>query len=685
VPPFPSFRASQTNLVNRLHSLAVATNEQRIAFLQEKAREASSGPGVYRMLDRDGKILYIGKAKSLTNRVRSYFSASVVETKTKSLVAKIHDFDVILTQSEAEALILESILIKRHKPRYNIALKDDKSYPYVVLNEGHAYPKLVYMRRPRKSKNQKVYGPFASAQSLRDALRTLNRIFRLRDCTDNEFANRSRPCINHQIGLCSAPCTSLISVDDYRRDVDAALQVLAGHATEAIERLKGEMNAFSEKEEYEQAARVRDQITALDQTIKRRREGKTVEREAREGANRDVIGWYRKPDSCTIAMLFVRGGNLVDSFTYHLDDLESRADGEIISEFLAQLYLADDRLDGEEIRPNSAFAFPGAEAKTVPAEILLPFDFPEKALLEESLLNLGHKTKFLLPERGAKHEILLLAEKNAENAFDERQREKGSIYRVLAELKAKLRLENYPRRMECFDISNLGDTGIVASRVTFIEGKPEKSLYRHYKVRSITSQNDFAAMREVIERRLVKVLDEDGNYEEPPDLLIIDGGKGQLGMAVEVMKELNLTGIDLVSLAKGRSVGEEERAEIEKRAKAKVDKKLAEKYAAEEAAKAEAEEALEDHENLPGDDEGTIDPSEEPTEAEQESALSRQRDPALDQGREVAKMFERIFKPGRANPIVLAPDAPVTHLLQRIRDEAHRFAVEFQRKQRKTF
>ncbi|MGZ3652852.1 MAG: excinuclease ABC subunit UvrC [Bdellovibrionota bacterium] len=648
----------------------MATNEQRIGLLLEKAREASSGPGVYRMLGNDGKILYIGKAKSLTNRVRSYFQASVTDTKTKSLVTKVHDFDVILTQSESEALILESILIKRHKPRYNIALKDDKSYPYVVINEGHTYPKLVYMRRPRKTKNQKVYGPFASANSLRAAIRTLNRIFRLRDCTDNEFANRSRPCINHQIGICTAPCTSLISVDDYRHDVESALQVLSGHAGEALDRLKEEMHLFSEREEFEQAARVRDQITALEDTIKRRRQGSSVEREAREGANRDVVGWHRKPDSATIAMLFVRGGNLVDSFTYHLDDVGDRSDEELVTEFLAQLYLTDDRLDGEEIRPNSAFAFPGAEAKTVPAEILLPFEFPEIHLLEESLLNLGHKTKFVLPQKGAKHEILQLAERNAENAFDERQREKGSIYRVLAELKAKLRLENYPRRMECFDISNLGDTGIVASRVTFIEGKPEKSLYRHYKVRSITSQNDFAAMREVIERRLVKVLDDDGNYEEPPDLLIIDGGKGQLGMAMEVMKELNLTGIDLVSLAKGRTVSEEDRAEIEKRAKAKVERMMAERHGTDV-----VNESVLHHEDLPADD--------GPSEESQENALTRVRDPALDGGREVEKMFERVFKPGRMNPIVLAPDAPVTHLLQRIRDEAHRFAVEFQRKQRK--
>ena len=246
-PPSQEARRALTlspNFGYRVSSGEMANNERRIALLQEKAREASAGPGVYRMMDQAGKILYIGKAKSLTSRVRHYFSNSVTDTKTKSLVARIHDFDVILTQSESEALILESILIKRHKPRYNIALKDDKSYPYVVINGNHTYPKLVYMRRPRKTKNQKVYGPFASANSLRAAIRTLNRIFRLRDCTDNEFTNRSRPCINHQIGICTAPCTGLISVEDYNHDVESALQVLAGHAGEAVERLKKEMSEY---------------------------------------------------------------------------------------------------------------------------------------------------------------------------------------------------------------------------------------------------------------------------------------------------------------------------------------------------------------------------------------------------------------------------------------------------------
>lgn len=597
------------------------TPEQRLLHLQDKARHAADAPGIYRMLDQAGKILYVGKAKSLTNRVRSYFVKNHEDSKTRVLVGKIHDFDVILTQSEAEALILESILIKKHKPRYNIMLKDDKSYPYVVVEEGHTFPKLLYARRPRKSKKTKIYGPFASATSLRSALRTLIRIFRLRDCSDAEFQNRSRPCINYQINICTAPCTGLISPEDYRRDVDQALLVLAGHGGEALKHLNEEMDRLAEAEEFEQAARVRDQVTALQETIERRRSrGENIERAHKDVSHRDVLGWHRKPDSATIALLFVRGGNLVDSATFHFSDIEGRSDEEILGQFLAQFYLTDDGTEEEAVKiGRDAFAFPGAEAKTPPNEVLLPFSFAEAALLEESLASLGYSTRLVFPQKGVKHELLLLAEKNAENAFDEKQREKGSIYRVLAELKVKLQLENYPRRMECFDISNLGDTGIVASRVTFIEGKPEKSLYRHYKVRSVKEQNDFASMREVIERRMLKTLDNAESYEEPPDLLIIDGGKGQLAMAVEVIKELNITGVDVVSLAKARNVTDEERAEL----------------AAE--------------------------------------------------GREVERAFERVFKPGRMNPILLAPESPLTHLMQRIRDEAHRFAVEFQRKQRKMF
>ena len=588
----------------------MSTAEQRLLYLQDKAREASEGPGVYRMLDKHGKILYIGKAKNLTNRIRTYFHKNVDDPKTKTLVGKIAEFEIILTNSEAEALILESIQIKKHKPRYNILLRDDKSYPFVIIDESHSFPKLVYMRRPKKRKGMRIFGPFASAGHLREAMRFLNKNFRLRDCSDSEFQNRSRPCLNYQIGTCSAPCTGMITAEDYQRDLNHALELLSGHGSDAIKKMEAEMEKLAEEMEFEKAARLRDLLKGLQETLQRKKSA-NVSNPIYGDIRMDVVGWHRVGASASVALLFVRGGDVVDTASFHFDHVEDRSNEEILTSFLAQFYLAEDQLEEPTFTTQSAF--PGAEAKSAPNEILIPFDLPEQNLFEEGFAQMQTNTKFFIPQKGGKHDLLELAAKNAANIFEERQREKGSIYRVLADLRSKLQLENYPRRIECFDISNLGDTGIVASRVTFIEGKADKSLYRHYKMKSIDSQNDFAAMREVISRRLLKSSEyAEENFEDPPDLLIIDGGKGQLSMAVEVVKELNITGIDVVSLAKS-----------------KVES---------------------DFDN-----------------------------------REVTRTFERVFKPGRMNPITLAPESAVCHLMQRIRDEAHRFAVEFQRKQRKNY
>lgn len=590
-------------------------NPKRWQHLQEKTRNASDSPGVYRMLTSDHKILYIGKAKNLQNRTRTYFPTSIEQIedlKTRILVSKAFDIDFILTNSEAEALILESILIRKHKPKYNILLKDDRSYPYVMIDENHSYPRLVYLRRPKKGPKMKIYGPFASASSLRSALRTINRCFKLRDCTDLEFSNRSRPCINYQIEICSAPCTNMISADDYQKSIHRALNVLGGQTRDVSAQLTEEMNVLSEKQEYEEAAKVRDQISLLVQASEKKKRGDTIEQSATKPTHQDIIGFYRKPESATVAVIFVREGDIVDTAYFHLDHLENQSDQEVLAQFLAQFYLDQDPLQEETRSAMTTASFPGTELRRNPGEIFVPFEIPEKSLLEESFTALGIPMKVRTDSTKKTKELLEMAQRNAANSFDERQREKGSIYRVLAELKAKLRLENYPRRIECFDISNLGDTGIVASRVTFIEGKADKSLYRHYKIRTSDRQNDFAAMREVIERRLQRsTKQEDGSEpEELPDLLIVDGGKGQLSMAMEVVKQLNITGVDIVSLAKAK---------------------------------------------------GSLDPE--------------SQDPEL-------KNFERVFKPGRLNPVVLAPDSPVCHLMQRIRDEAHRFAIEFQRKQR---
>lgn len=576
-------------------------------ILLEKARSSSKGPGVYRMLDDAGKVLYVGKAKVLANRVPSYFAAKIEDEKTRVLSAKIRDFDMILTDSEAEALILEAILIRKYKPRYNILLKDDKSYPYVIIDESHSYPRLIYARKPKKTQKLRVFGPYAVSRSLREVIRFLNRTFKLRDCSDVEFQNRSRPCLNYQIGICSAPCTALISQPDYMQSVAQAEAVLSGKGQKVLASLKEEIERLSEAMEFERAAQVRDQIQALEEITLRNDQKVSVQAQQINDVHRDAIGWHRSGESATIAVLFIRNGNLVDSTNFHFEGLHHKTDQEILTSFLAQFYLTNDRDGAPALSSDNDFLLPGTEIKSIPKEILLPFDFPEHDLFEEGLIKLGHHTELLIPQRGTKQEQVELASKNAENAFAEHQREKGNIFRVLGDLKVRLRLENYPRRMECFDISNLGDTGIVASRVVFIEGKAEKSLYRHYKVRGLEAQNDFGAMKEILTRRLQKSAEE----EERPDLLVIDGGKGQLSQVVEVMRELNVTGIDVIGLAKSKT----------------------------------------------------------------EADFSE---------REVVKTMERAFKPGRSNPIALAPDSPVCHLLQRLRDEAHRFAVEFQRKQRDT-
>lgn len=578
-------------------------------LLLEKARDSTISPGVYRMLDQEGRILYIGKAKNLRNRLVSYFQELPADAgKTKVLVSKVRNFELILTDTESEALILEAVLIKKHKPRYNIALKDDKSYPYVMVDEGHTYPKLVYTRRPRKRANQRIFGPFAAGGELRIAVRTLTQSFQLRDCSDAEFANRSRPCINHQIGICSAPCTAQITPDDYRRDLEKALRVLNGKGQDVIRELQEEMERFSAREEFEDAARIRDKIQLLENAMSTGEQKVSRDQQTMRDVERDALGWCRRGTSATISLLAVRRGQLIDTAHFHFDDIEERTDAEILELFLSQHYLTENPLDDAE---DSAAPIAGAERKLVPREILLPFAYEGMDIFAEGLLKLGHKSEASQPQRGEKRDLVEMANKNAENAFLEHQRDRGDVFRALADLKARLRIENYPRRMECFDISNLGDSGIVASRVVFIEGKPNKSLYRHYKIRSTDTQNDFAAMREVLTRRLQHSVSLQGEEpdEEAPDLIVVDGGKGQLSMAVEVMRELNVTGIDLVSLAKAKTTPD-----------------------------------------------------------------FRER--------EALKTFERVYKPGRANPIALAPDSAVCHLLERLRDEAHRFALTFQRKQR---
>src|SRR3989344_2604941 len=321
----------------------MAKAKEKRALLLEKAGQTTSSPGVYRMLDNNAQIIYIGKAKNLRNRVRTYFQPAGGDDhpKTRVLIGKIQNFEITLTESEAEALILESILIKKHKPRYNIALKDDRSYPYLLVDRSHTYPKLIYARRFKKNKKLDAYGPYVSAGSLRRAIQFLNQSFKLRDCKDNEFANRSRPCINHQIGTCTAPCVGLISPEDYAADVETALKILRGHGKDVLRELESRMEQYSRNEEFELAAKLRDQVTGLKTIFMENEQTIQENSKNRMGANdRDVVGLHRQGDSACFAVVFVRNGQVIDTTNYYVKVMPEDPDSEILFQFLAQFYLA---------------------------------------------------------------------------------------------------------------------------------------------------------------------------------------------------------------------------------------------------------------------------------------------------------------------------------------------------------
>ncbi len=596
--------------------------ENKQEELKNRAQQVHTGSGVYRMMGKGDEIIYIGKAKNLRSRVSSYFQ-KLSDPKTKVLVSRIEDFDVILTDSEAEALILECILIKKYSPRYNVMLKDDKSYPYLVVDFHHSFPKLTYTRRFKQTKDMMVFGPYVSSGSLRQTIELLSHSFQLRECTDTEFANRSRPCISHQMGFCSAPCTNLITAENYKKDLEMALEILKGRSKETVEELRKKMNSLSKKMEYELAAKVRDQIQGLETLLFKEEQKVTKNTNNKLGqVDMDVIGFCRKENTACLSIIFLRGGSIVDSsnfISHYLDDMSAE---EILVNFLGQLYLTDNRFPQEILSSNKKKHPLGMIPKAPPSEILLPTNLEEFVeskkslstskniqLLKESLSQLGFSSKITESKRGVKYKLAKMAEKNASNALTARKEEDHNIYKTLTDIKVKLKLQNYPRRIECFDISNLGDKGIVGSCVTFIEGKPDKKLYRHYKIKSVHTQNDFASMEEILTRRLKKSSKYGSMEQEAPDLVIVDGGKSQLAMAVEVMKELDITGIDLAALAKSKVVSDFKSKKIE-------------------------------------------------------------------------KSMERVFKPGRKNPIPLTPGSKMCLLLERIRNEAHRFAITLQRKQR---
>ncbi len=546
--------------------------EPGVYLLRERASARSAGQG-------PGKVLYVGKAKSLRSRVRAYFRESGdTRFQVRFLMKRVGDFDVLVARSEKEALILENNLIKQYRPRYNIRLKDDKSYLSAKMT-NHPWPRIMVTRKIVRD-GGKYFGPFGSADGLRETIDVIRKVFPLRTCSDGVFRNRARPCIEYQIKRCLGPCCLPVDRAEYEDHLHAAQMLLEGRNLEVLKELRERMRGHADRLEFEEAARLRDQVRAIEKTVERQ----TVLHHW--GIDQDVFGLYREGGFIEAIVLMVRGGKLTSTQGWSFHDLEF-ADEDILADLLTQFY---------------------SGARVAPDEVIVPVALEDADVRAELLTERrGKKVEFLVPQRGEKLRLLEMAMDNARQSFAARRDNENTRERMLEELRTRLHLRNSPKRIECYDISNLQGSMVVGSQATFDEGEPRKDLYRRYRIRTVEGQDDFASMYEVLSRRLKRAAAED----EYPDLWVIDGGKGQLNVAIEVLREAGLIDqIDVVSLAKQHVLN---------------------------------------------------DPRE----------------------RAVVKSEERVFLPNRKDPIVLPRNSTALFLLVRIRDEAHRFAITYNRELRR--
>ncbi len=474
-------------------------------------------PGVYRMLGADAEVLYVGKAKDLKRRVASYFTRSH-NVRLQRLVSRILDIEVTVTHTEAEALLLENNLIKALQPRYNILLKDDKSYPYLHLSEGK-FPKLAFHRGARRAPGR-YFGPYPSAGAVRETLQLLQKVFPVRQCDDSFFRNRSRPCLQHQIERCSGPCVDLIDTADYARDVQDTTRFLEGDAGQVVDELVQRMEAAAAAEEYEEAARLRDQIA----TLRRIQERQFV---SGERGDIDILACAVTGGKACVQLFLVRGGRNLGNKSFFPKSGEDDDPPAVISAFIAQHYLQ------------------GA----VPAEILVSHDPSDRRLLEEVLAEQeGRKVPIRSRLRGERLRWMRLAEVNVATALVARLQGQAGMLERYESLQDALELDAIPERMECYDISHTGGERTMASCVVFNREGPLKSAYRRFNIRGVAPGDDYAAMAQVLKRRFARV---SGGEEEGPDLVIVDGGLGQLGAAQAVLEELGIQGVGLLGIAKG--------------------------------------------------------------------------------------------------------------------------------------
>ncbi len=486
-------------------------------FLKNVTRKA----GVYVMQDAERDILYVGKAKNLRSRLASYFRASGLAAKTMALVQRIAHIDVTVTATEGEALLLEQNLIKQYKPPYNILLRDDKSYPHIYVSTQHDYPRIS-VHRGAKAADGRYFGPYPSASAVRESLNLLQKVFRVRQCEDSYFANRSRPCLQYQINRCTGPCVNKISKDAYGEDVRHTMMFLEGKNASVIEELADQMEAAAEQLEFEQAAQYRDQISQLQKV----QASQWIEGEA---GDMDIVAAVIRAGQACVQLLYVRAGRILGSRSYYPKLQLEETEGEVLEAFIAQYYLASNR--------------------DMPRELVVNRPLPDAALLASALTEAkGQKLNISLNVRAARAKWLSLAETAAEQNLGTRLATQANTTARYEALQAALSLEEMPQRLECFDISHSQGESTVASCVVFDGSGPLKSDYRQFNIDGITAGDDYAAMAQALTRRYKRVAA--GEFPVP-DILLIDGGKGQLGAAKNVLEEMNLPDMLLLGVAKG--------------------------------------------------------------------------------------------------------------------------------------
>ncbi|MGD8769707.1 MAG: excinuclease ABC subunit UvrC, partial [Desulfobacterales bacterium] len=458
-----------------------STHPRPDSRIQDTLARVTSGPGVYVMKDAEDRVIYVGKARNLKKRLASYFTRSRTcplhpDIKTGILVKKITNFETIITDTEKEALILESNLIKRYRPRYNVILKDDKRYPCLRLNLTNPYPNLSVVRKIKKD-GDLYFGPFSSSAAVRETLKIIHKTFKLRKCKTKDFKNRSRPCINYQMGACLAPCCLDVDKNRYHEIVKEVILFLNGRTPDLIQKIKKEMISAADKQDYEKAAVLRDKMFALEQVIEKQL---AVTNDFKD---RDVIGIAGSNEHSMITLLFIRNGFLLGTRHFNFSEIMSTQE-EMIGAFIRQYY---------------------EKAPFVPKEVLFPTQLEDASLLEELLSSIkGKKVSVLRPKKGEKLRLVKLASQNAENRLKEFRASAATDMEILIQLKKQLKLDKVPRRIECFDISSISGSEAVAGMVVFEKGKADTSLFRKYRIKSVDVQDDYSCMAEVLKRRYGK-------------------------------------------------------------------------------------------------------------------------------------------------------------------------------------